>query len=141
MSSLMYDSAKYDIATGAVDLDSDTFYGMLVTSAYTPNARTHAKRSDVTGEAAGAGYTAGGQALTSVTATNDTTNDRLVFASADPSWSSSTITARGLVIYKRRGGAASADNLVCYCDFGADVTSTGGPFVVHCPAAGWCNNS
>jgi hypothetical protein len=43
-------------------------------------------------------------------------------------WASSTITARAAVIYKSRGGASSADELVCYVDFGADVSSSAATF-------------
>ena len=39
-----------------IDLDTDTFKLMLVTSAYTPT-KTHAKRSDITNEVT-AGYIA-----------------------------------------------------------------------------------
>lgn len=137
MASLVYDSMKFDNATGAIDLDGDTFKMMLVTSSYTPNTKTHAKRSDVTNEVTGTGYSAGGLALASVAVVNDTANDRTTFSSASPAWTSATITARAAVIYKSRGGAASADNLVAYLDFGSDQASTNGTFTVNCPAAGW----
>ena len=45
-------------------------------------------------------------------------------------WANSTITADGLVIYADLGGATSADPLIAYIDFGADVPSSGGPFDV-----------
>jgi hypothetical protein len=141
VSSLIYDSFVYDNATGAIDLDADTFKILLVTSTYTPNKKTHTKRSDVTNEVVGTGYTAGGVALTGVSVVNDTTNDRTKFSSANPSWATATITARGAVIYKSRGGAASADELVCYLDFGSDQTSTAGTFTVTCPANGWAYNA
>jgi hypothetical protein len=141
MASLIFDSFAYDNATGAIDLDTDTFKIMLVTSTYSPNKKTHTKRSDVTNEVVGTGYTAGGVALTSVVVTNDTANDRTKFSSANPSWPTATITARGAVIYKSRGGAASADELVCYLDFGSDQTSTAGTFTVTCPANGWAYNA
>lgn len=141
MPSVLYDSFKYENATGVIDLDNDTFRMMLVTSSYVPNVKTHTKRSDVTNEVAGTGYTAGGLTLTSVVVTNDTTNDRMVFSSASPSWPSSTITARGAVIYKSRGGAASADELVTYLDFGTNQTSSSGTLTVNCPANGWIYNS
>jgi hypothetical protein len=34
------------------------------------------------------------------------------------------------VIYKHRGGASTADELVGYVDFGADIASTAGNFAV-----------
>lgn len=132
MASLFYDSFLRDMQNGSIDLDTDTIKGMLVTSSYTPDRAAHAKRSDVTNEAAGAGYTAGGVALANKTVTADTANHRGVFDADDLSWASSTITARGIVLYKDRGGVASADELICYIDFGKDVVSvdTGDPFAV-----------
>lgn len=136
MANALYNSFKFDNANGNIDLNTDTFKIMLVTSAYTPDIDTHAKRSDVTNEVSGPGYSAGGATLTSVTSTQDNTNDRLVWDAADATWSSSTLTARGAVIYKSRGGASTADELVCYLDFGADITSTAGTFTVAFNATG-----
>ena len=45
-------------------------------------------------------------------------------------------TARYAVIYRARGGASSADELLCYVDFGADVSSTGGAFTIAWHANG-----
>ena len=129
MPSLIYTSFLEDLARGAIDMDADTFRAMLVTSSYTENKDTHTKRSDVTNEVTGTGYTAGG-VTTAVTITKDTTNDRLDLSFAAVSWSTATITARKLVIYKSRGGASSADELVAVNDFGSDVTSTGATFSV-----------
>jgi hypothetical protein len=129
MASLIYNSAVDDMARGAIDFDTDTFKVMLVTSSYTPDKDTHDKRNDVTNEVSGTGYTAGG--VTSVcTVTKDTANDRVTLSFAAVSWASSTITARGAVIYKSRGGASSADELVAYNDFGSDVASASGTFTV-----------
>lgn len=129
MASLIYDSCVYDAARGVVDFDTDTFKVMLVTSTYTPNKKTHAKRSDVTNEVSGTGYSSGGSAST-VTVTNVTASDNVTVAFGSVNWPTSTITARGAVIYKSRGGASSADELVAYVDFGADITSTADTFTV-----------
>ena len=76
MANLIYDSALEDEAKGAIDYDTDTFKIMLVTSSYTPNKGTHTRRSDVTNEVTGTGYTAGG--VTSVcTVAKDTTNHKV----------------------------------------------------------------
>jgi hypothetical protein len=136
MANAIYNSFKYDCSTGAIDLNTDTFKIMLVTSTYTPNIDTHTKRSDITNEVVGSGYSAGGATLSGVAVTNDTTNDRTSFDATDPTWASSSITARGAVIYKSRGGASSADELVCYLDFGADITSTAATFTVTFGANG-----
>ena len=102
---------------------------MLVTSTYAPNKDTHDRRDDVTNEVSGTGYTAGGVTC-ACTVTKDTVNDKVTLQFASVSWASSTITARGLVIYKSRGGASSADELVAYSDFGNNVSSSGGTFAV-----------
>jgi hypothetical protein len=128
MASLIYNSAIDDMARGAIDFDSDSFKALLVTSSYTPNKDTHDKRDDVTNEATGTGYTAGG-VTTACTVTKDTANDRVTLQFAAVSWATSTITARALVIYKSTG-TASTDNLVAYNDFGSDVSSTAGTFSV-----------
>lgn len=129
MASLVYNSAVDDMARGLIDFDSDTFKAMLVTSTYSPNKDTHDKRDDVTNEVTGTGYTAGGTTC-AVTVTKDTANDKVTVTLGSVSWSSSTITARGCVYYKSRGGASSADEIVAYNDFGGDVSTTGGTFSV-----------
>jgi hypothetical protein len=129
MASLIYNSAIDDMARNNIDFDSNTFKAMLVTASYTPNKDSHDKRDDVTNEVTGSGYTAGG-ATSTVTVTKDTANDKVTIQFGAVSWASSTITARGCVYYKSRGGASSADELVAYNDFGSDVSSSGGTFAV-----------
>jgi hypothetical protein len=127
MASLIYNSFVDDMARGAIDLDTDTFKVMLVSSAYSPNKDTDLKRSAVTNEVSGTGYTAGG-VTSACTVTKDTANDRVTLSFAAVNWATSTITARAAVIYKSRGGAASSDELVCYVDFGGDVSSSSATF-------------
>lgn len=129
MASFIYDSFLDDCFRGNITPSSDTFYGMLVTSAYAANQGSHQKRSAVTNEVSGTGYTSGG-AASALTLNKDTTNHRQTLTFAAISWTSATITARGLVYYKRRGGAASADELVAFNDFGQNVVITAGTFVV-----------
>lgn len=127
MASLIYNSCPDDVVRQNINFVSDTFKAMLVTSAYTPNKDTDSKRSNVTNEVTGTGYTAGGTAVTATVA-KDTATDRETITFSNPSWASSTITAAALVIYKSRGGASSADELVAYVDFGGNVSSTNGTF-------------
>lgn len=133
MADTIYTSFKRDIMNGAIDLDTDTVKVMLVTSSYTVSA-AHTKRSDITNEVSGTGYTAGGVAIGSPTVTNVSTTG--VFDGNDVSWTTSTITARGAVLYKSRGGASSADELLCYLDFGSDKVSTAGTFSIVWNASG-----
>ena len=130
MASTAYDSMNYDSMTGAIDFDTDTFKVMLVTSGYTEDKAAHSKRSSVTNEITGTGYTAGGQAIVP-TITKDTTNHRTTIVFPQVTWPTSTLTARKAVYYKSRGGASSADELVAVDDFGSDVTTTAGTFTLN----------
>ena len=122
------------LATGAIDLDTDTFKVMLTTSTYTPVQDTHDFRDDVTNEVSGTGYTAGGATLSGVSVTYDAATDQVQISWTDPTWPTSTITARTAVIYKSRGGASTADELLAYCTEAGDIVSTGGTFTVDLPA-------
>ena len=118
----------------AIDLDdttADRFKVMLVTSAYTPDFGTHDFKADVTNEVSGTGYTAGGESLTSVTLTQSA--GVITWDAADVTWASSTITARGAVVYD---DSLTNDPLLCYIDFGADKTSSLGDFAVAFNASG-----
>lgn len=131
MASLIYNSLLGDIVAGDVDFGSDTFYVMLVTSAYTPDKDTDTKRSDVTGEVSGDGYPAGGDETTVTVEAVDNANDRLDIVFTNVLFTEvSGFTAVAAVIYKRRGGVASADELVAYVDFGNDVEALGGDYTV-----------
>jgi hypothetical protein len=123
MASLIFNSFPDDVCKGNIDCDSDTFKMLLVTSSYTPNKDTHTKRSDITNEVAnGNGYTTGGVTV-ACTVAKDTATDRVTLTFAAGSWTSSTITAAAAVIYKSRGGASSADELVFCNDFGGNVVT------------------
>jgi len=128
MASLIYNSCVHDAAIGSIDFDTDTFKMLLVTSTYSAS-KTHSKRSDITNEVSGTGYTAGGNAA-AATVSIDNVNNRVDVSWSITNWTTATITARAGVIYKSRGGLASADELVGYVDFGSDVTSTAGTFSV-----------
>jgi hypothetical protein len=130
MASLIFNSALRDEAVGSLDYDTDTFKVMLLTSTATPNKDTWTKRSDVTNEVTGTGYTAGGATATVTVAATDTANDRVVITLGGAAWTTSTITARYAVYYKSRGGASSADEIIALVDFVSDVTSTGATFTL-----------
>jgi len=117
-----------------IDFLSDTIKCALLTSSYTPAQTTHEWWSDVSAnDVVGTGYTAGGQALASKTLSASslvTTMD-----AADPSWTSSTITARYAVFYKDTGTAGTSP-LIAYADFGSNISSTNGTFTVVLNASG-----
>ncbi len=118
------------MAKGNIDFDTDTFKIMLLTNAYTPDQDAHDFRNDLTNEITGTGYTAGGETMAGVTVAYDGTSNELRILWNDQVWSSATFTARFAVIYKSRGGASSADELVAYLDFGSDATVTASTFTL-----------
>ena len=121
MASIIYDSFLSDVFAGNCTTAS-TYKGMLVTSAYTEDRGAHSKRSSVTGEVTGTGYTAGGVTLT-LSASLNTTTHILTLTIPTAAWASSTITARKLIVYRSTGTAAT-DNLVACVDNGADLISS-----------------
>lgn len=135
MASVIYNSFFADRDKGLIDLDLNTLKVMLVTSAYTPNIDTHTKRSDVTNEVVGAGYVTGGNTLANTTVTQDNVNNKSVFDADDTNWTTSTITARGAILYKSTG-LNTTDNLICYFDFVTDKISSAGNFTITWDALG-----
>lgn len=128
--SLIYDSFCDDLANGNITPSSDTFYVMLV-NGYTPAKTTDTKRSDVGSEATGTGYSSGG-ASSAITITKNTGANTETLNWADVVWTiTGNMSATGAVIYKHRGGASSADNLVAYVDFGGTASCSNSTFTFH----------
>lgn len=118
-----------------VDWDTDTIKVALATSTYTPNQDTHDFFNDITNEVSGTGYTAGGVTITTPTITYDTASNEIRLDCDDPSWTSSSFTARYAVFYKSTG-TASTSPLIGYVDFGADQTVSSGTFTITLNASG-----
>lgn len=137
MASAVYNSAKTGFLKGDIDLDAPCNVA-LVTSTYTPNIDTHDFFNDVTNEVAGSGYVAGGITLSSTTVILDTTGDEAEFDAADITWATSTLTARGAVLYRNTGTAATSP-LIAYFDFGSDQTSSAGNFTIAWNSEGLLN--
>ena len=129
MASFIYNTFWEDLGKGDIDLAVDTLRVMLVTSSYTADKDAHNRRDDVTNEVTGTGYTAKGATCTCTVAVN-TSLDRTTYTFSSVNWSTSTITARGAVVYKDRGGASSADELIFYNDFGSNITTSAATFTV-----------
>lgn len=99
----------------------------LYTSAATLDATTTVYTTS--NEVTGTGYTAGGNTLANVTPTTSGTTGFTDFA--DTTWTSSTITARGAMIYNSTNG----NRTVAILDFGSDKSSSAGDFTIVFPAA------
>ena len=104
-----------------------TFKLALYTSSATLDAATTAYAT--TNETTGTGYSAGGNSLTNVTPTSSGTTAFTDFA--DTTFSTSTITARGALIYN----STQSDKAVAVLDFGADKSSSSGDFTIQFPTA------
>lgn len=106
----------------------NTFKIALYTSSATLSAATTAYSA--TNEVSGTNYTAAGNTLTRVDPATSGTTAYTDFA--DTTWSSSTITARGAVVYN---DSASGDPSVIVLNFGADKSSSAGDFTITFPTA------
>lgn len=122
----------------ALDLDLETHKVALYTNAMTTPDLTVDTAYNVgpwaTGEvAAGGGYTTGGITLTGTTWAHTTLGVVMWDATTDPSWATATITARGALYY---ANASTPKYGIVAQTFGADISSTGGTFLIQLAAGG-----
>ena len=106
----------------------DTFKLALYTSSASLGAGTTAYTTSE--EVSGTGYSAKGNTLTRVDPSTSGTTAFTDFA--DTTFSSSTITARGALIFNED---TSGDTSVLVLDFGGDKASSSGDFTVSFPTA------
>tara|TARA_R100001224_G_scaffold26179_1_gene13970 strand:+ start:5610 stop:6059 length:450 start_codon:yes stop_codon:yes gene_type:complete len=104
-----------------------TFKIALFTSSANLGAATTAYSTG--NETTGTAYNAGGNTLTNVTPTSSGTTAFTDFA--DTTWSTSTITARGALIYN----STQSNKAVAVLDFGSDKSSSSGDFTIQFPTA------
>ena len=119
----------HDFANGA-----DTFKLALYTNSASFNAATTAFTTS--NEVSGTGYSSGGGSLTNVDPSASGTTALTDFS--DLTFSSSTITARGALIYNSTPNTTSisvTNPTVVVLDFGGDKSSTSGNFTVVFPTA------
>ena len=130
ISTAMCTSFKQELLVGTHNFTAtsgNSFKLALYTSSASLGASTTAYTTS--NEVSGTGYTAAGAALTSVTPTTSGTTAFGDFA--DLTFSSSTITANGALIYND----TQSDKAVCVLAFGGDKTSTAGDFTIQFPTA------
>ena len=105
---------------------ADTFKIALYTSSANLDAST-TTYSTTNEVATGGGYTAGGNTLTTIAPTSSGTTAFLDFN--DTTWSTSTITANGALIYN----STQSNRAVAVLAFGSDKSSSGGNFTIQFP--------
>lgn len=123
MASLIYNSFLADVFNGNCNT-AHAYKGMLVQAGYTENRSAHSKRSSITNEVTGTGYPAGGVAV-SLSVATDNTNNKMTLNIGEATFTGVAVTSRKLIVYRARGGASSADELVCCVDNGTDLVSNG----------------
>jgi hypothetical protein len=106
----------------------DTFKIALYTSSATLSAATTAYSA--TNEVSGTNYSAAGNTLTRIDPSSSGTTGFTDFQ--DTTWASSTITARGAVIFNED---TTGDTSVIVLNFGADKSSSSGDFTITFPTA------
>ena len=131
ISQAMATSFKVEILGGDFDFSSGTsqsFKIALYTNAATLGATTTAYSTS--NEVTGTNYVAGGEALT-ITQVPTSTGTTAFLDFGNATWSTSTITARGALMYK----VGSGNPAIAVLDFGSDKTSTAGDFTIVFPAS------
>ena len=103
----------------AGDLSQDDIKCALFTSAASINASLNEDISELSGEASGDGYTAGGESVDNLSLT---LSGKQATLSGDPVlWAGATLTFRYAVLYN-----ATTGKLISYADLGRDYTVVGG---------------
>lgn len=129
---------------GAIDFDTDQIYLMFVTNSYVPNQNTHDFRDDLgANEVSGTGYTAGGQQLDNITVTMDGSGNVKVDTDDETFLQNAAgfTNARYAIVYKRLGGAASADRLIAYGNLASDKGTVAGDLIIQQDAAGFITSA
>ena len=121
------DSFKVQLLNAQHNFSANTFkIALYAGNASVSNSTT---AYTTTGEVTGPGYTAGGNTLT-VTQTPTNTGNVAFVSFANTSWSSSTISAAGALIYNSSFNNAS----VAVLNFGSTVTTNNQTFNIYFPA-------
>jgi hypothetical protein len=132
-----YDNFFTSLGAKQINLASDTFKAILLGTGYTPNQGTHRYQSDLgANEITGTGYTAGGQTISPVTPAVNTGTHVFNLTGSNPSWPSSSLSARYMAIVDTTPGSAATNPLVCFIDFGGTETTVNGTFSVTWDATG-----
>ena len=136
VTAFVYGLAQDHFLDADIDWTVDTIKVSLHTSTYVPAQDTDDFFNDATNEIVGTGYTADGATLTTPTRTYTAGTNVLKLDADDSAWASASFTARYAVVYKDRGGAQTADELISYVNFGGDETVASGTFTIQWAAAG-----
>src|SRR6478609_354770 len=135
MATKMVTTAPKHFVNGDINYTSDTIKAMLLIG-HTWNQDTDEYISAVNAQqVSGTGYTAGGATLASKTVNVNTGTNVTNLDAADPSWTTSTITADSIAFYKDTG-TDSTSPIIAYDEF-AIASSGAGTFTYTINAGGF----
>lgn len=126
----IYNNALLEMVKGTLNFPTTTTpnYKVMLIAA-TPSytfSKNHSTVSDVktagATEVSGTGYSTGGALIPSPGIATAINSNAIEVNITDVIWPSSTITARGAILYNPTGNDATA-KVVAYIDFGANVSS------------------
>ena len=119
---------KSELLSGTHNLASGghTIKVALYTSSATLDSTTTAYSA--TNEVSGTGYSAGGATIATQAIASSGSTAYVDFS--DVTWSTSTITARGALVYN----SSSSNKAILIVDFGSDKVSAGSDFVLTWPS-------
>lgn len=121
---------KFQLASGNIDFDADTFKIILMDTSFAFDKDSHATLADVSANeiSTANGYTQQNKTLANVAVTEDDTNDQASVTWDDPTWTASGGDLGGeaigsAIIYD---DTTSDDTVVGCIDFGTDYTVSDG---------------
>lgn len=133
MANAVSNHCKFQLGSGNIDFDTNSYKIILMATGFTFNIDTHATYANVSASelATGNGYTQNTKTLATVALSEDDTNDRLSVTWDDVVWTASGGSigpSPGAIIFD---DTTSDDTVVGFIDFGSDQTATdGGTFTV-----------
>lgn len=119
----VFNSLPATLWSAGIDYLNDNIRCALFSSLWSPDQQNDEFFADLSGEATGSGYTAGGVLLTGKTITAGSNSQ--VLDAANPEWLNVTSSdIAGCVFYKDTGSAATSP-LISFTDFGAVYAPAG----------------
>ena len=121
---------KLNLLKGLENFDVSTPYTYKI-ALYTAFAELNSQTTaySTANEVTGTGYTAGGKTLTIIPPSSNTTDETAFVSFLPVSWTGSSFTTRGALIYNSTTNAA-----VCVLNFGSDKVTTS-TFTIQFPTA------
>lgn len=142
MANTVFNQYKANLVTGSASIaNAATDIYVALVNGYTVD-ETHTWASISSAQVTGVGYVSGGKLLSNVTVTTTTSagdaNDFVKVDADDVTWTTSTITATGAIVYK----GTSLNNpttVITYLDFGGSKSSSSGDFAILWNSSGILN--